>query len=266
MTGLAEALASARQGGALSIYLVSGHPGPGQSEAFFRAAADSGADWIELGIPFSDPGADGPVIQRASTKALQHGHRVEDALRLASSLNGTVPLVAMTYANIAYHRGWQTFAQELAAAGVDGLILPDVPLEESGPVRDALAAAGVAWVPLVTPMTSTERMRAIAATCTGFLYVVGNVGITGQADPGALVEETVARARSVTDVPLAVGFGIASPEDVRRVLAAGADAAIVGSHIVRMVDDGATPEQIGVEVQHLRSMMPAQVTTDEENH
>ncbi len=253
MTGLEAALAKAQDEGALSIYLTSGHPDAISCQSYFEAAMDGGADWLELGIPFSDPGADGPVIQQASSTALAGGHRVEDALDLAARLQGKIPIVAMTYANIAYQRGWTTFAEELAEAGVDGLILPDVPLEESGPIRAALDAAGVAWVPLVTPMTSAERMAAIAATCTAFLYVVGNVGITGQADPGALVEETVARARSVTDRPLAVGFGVASPDDVRRVLAAGADAAIVGSHIVKMIEDGAPPAQVRSEVARLRA-------------
>ncbi len=251
MTGLAAALARARHQGALSIYLSSGHPDRDTCKAYFEAAIAGGADWLEMGIPFSDPGADGPVIQAANAAALRHGHHVQDALDLAAALRGAAPIVAMTYANLAYQRGWTRFAQDLAAAGIDGLILPDVPLEESGPIREALAAAGVAWIPLVTPTTSAERMQAIAATCTGFLYVVGNVGITGQADPGVLVEATVARARSVTDLPLAVGFGIASATDVRRVLAAGADAAIVGSHIVAMVHGGASPQTIQEEVASL---------------
>ncbi len=253
MTGLAAALAKARQHGALSIYLTSGHPDGQTCERYFEAAIAGGADWLELGIPFSDPGADGPTIQKASSHALRHGHKVEHAFRLASALRGKVPIVAMTYANIAYQRGWATFAKELADADIDGLILPDVPLEESGPIREALADAGVAWIPLVTPMTSAERMAQIAATCTGFLYVVGNVGITGQADPGALVEATVARARSVTDMPLAVGFGIASAADVRRVLAAGADAAIVGSRVVQIIEEGASPAAIKALVAELRT-------------
>lgn len=247
--------------GALSIYLPSGHPDVERAEAYFDAAIAGGADWIELGIPFSDPGADGPVIEAASAAALAQGHRVDDAFALASRLRSRhpeTPLVAMTYANIAYQMGWDAFAQRLAAAGIDGLILPDVPLEESAPVRTALAAVGVAWVPLVTPTTSEARMAAIADTCTGFLYVVGNVGITGQDDPGPLVEATVERARRVTEVPLAVGFGIASADDVRRVIDAGAQAAIVGSRIVQQVTDGATPSDIDAAVRTLRSQLPGQ--------
>jgi tryptophan synthase alpha chain len=244
---LTDALTTAQRAGALSVYVTSGHPGPGLDRAYVDAAIAGGAAWLELGIPFSDPGADGAIIEAASAQALQRGHHVGDALQLATEMreaHPTIPLIAMTYANIAVQCGWTAFAQALAAAGFDGLILPDVPLEESRPIRDALATAGIAWVPLVTPMTPTDRMAAIAANATGFLYVVGNVGITGQADPGKLVEATVARARSVSNVPIAVGFGIAMPDDVARVIAAGADAAIVGSKIVGMIHAGKPPADV----------------------
>lgn len=249
---LGAALARARRDGALSVYLPAGYPDHDASLACCRAALTGGADWLEVGIPFSDPAADGPVIQAATAQALRQGYRVHQALDLVAKLRREhpQPVVAMTYANIAHSHGWDTFARRLAAAGVDGLILPDVPLEESGPVRAALSGHGVAWVPLVTPTTPADRMERIAATCTGFLYVVGNVGITGQADPGPLVEATVQRARSVTDAPIAVGFGIASADDVARVRRAGADAAIVGSHIVRLMERG--PKVVEDEVRRLR--------------
>lgn len=250
-----QALGEQGRGG-LSIYWPAGFPDTDRSEAYLRATIEGGADWIELGFPFSDPAADGPVIQEATAQALRRGFRVQDGLALARRLRDDhpdLPLVCMSYANVAYQMGWTGFAAALAEAGMDGCILPDVPLEESGPVRDALAGHGLAWVPLVTPTTSLERMRAIAATATGFLYVVSNVGITGQADPGPLVERTVARAREAgVDVPLAVGFGIGGPDDVRRVLAAGADGAIVGSHVVRLALDGAEPEQVRAAVAGLR--------------
>lgn len=236
--------------GGLSIYLAAGHPAPGEDERYFDAVVAGGADWIELGIPFSDPAADGPVIEAATSHALDQGATVQHALGLAKRLRAAhpdVPLVAMTYSNIAHRMGWDAFAAALADAGIDGCILPDVPLEESEPVRNAIEGAGLAWVPLVTPTTSPERMARIAATATtsGFLYVVSNVGITGQDDPGPLVERTVARARGAgAQVPLVVGFGIASADDVRRVVAAGADAAIVGSHIVAKITAGASPDDI----------------------
>lgn len=241
--------------GAFSAYLCAGHPDLATSEAMMAAAVEGGADWLEFGIPFSDPAADGPVIQKATADALRAGATVQDCLAVARRLRDRfpdTPLVAMTYANLAHRLGWTAWAESLAAAGIDACILPDVPLEESGPARAALAEASLLWVPLVTPTTPPERMATVAATATGFLYVVGAVGITGQAGPGPLVEATVQRARAAgATVPLVVGFGIAGPEDVRRVLAAGADGAIVGSHLVRMVDGGCTPDALRDEVRRL---------------
>lgn len=227
--------------GALSIYLCVGDPDVEASFDAMSTAIDAGADWLEVGIPFSDPAADGPVIQAATQRAVHNQTRLDDALDVIRRLrqrHPTVPLIAMTYANLAYQRGWVPFCKALREAGADGLILPDVPLEEAQPVRDALAANDLAWVPLVTPTTPADRMAAIAKTATGFLYVVGNVGITGQTDPGPLVEKTVAAARQADpDVPLAVGFGIATAADVKRVIAAGANGAIVGSKAVSLLPD-----------------------------
>lgn len=246
--------------GALSIYLPVGHPDPERSAAFFKAALAGGADFVEVGFPFSDPAADGPVIQDATAQALRNGVRVQDGLALGRQLRREAPqagLVCMTYANIAYRLGWDGFAAALAENGFDACILPDVPLEESGPVREALAKHGIAWVPLVTPTTPPDRMAAIAATATGFLYVVANVGITGQSDPGPLVEATVERARAAgSRVPLVVGFGIASAGDVRRVLRAGADGAIVGSHVVHRITQGADPDAVRDLVADLREGTP----------
>jgi tryptophan synthase alpha chain len=239
--------------GGLSVYLPAGHPSTQDDHAYFDAAIRGGADFVELGIPFSDPAADGPVIEAATARALRSGTTVAHALHLASRLrneHADVPILAMTYANVAYRMGWDAFASALAHHGLDGCILPDVPLEESGPVRAALATRRLAWVPLVTPTTPAERMKRIAASATGFLYVVANVGITGQDDPGPLVEKTVARARGA-GVPLAVGFGIRTARDVRRVLDAGADAAIVGSALVQRVTDGASPDDVAAAVREL---------------
>ncbi len=251
--------------GAFSAYLCAGHPDMETSESMMAAAIEGGADWLEFGIPFSDPAADGPVIQKATADTLRAGATVADCLAVAARLRAKypdTPLVAMTYANIAHRMGWDGWAQALAEAGIDGCILPDVPLEESEPVRAALAAAGIAWVPLVTPMTPADRMKAIAATATGFLYVVGSVGITGQSDPGPMVEATVQRARAAGNAPLVVGFGIASADDVCRVLAAGADGAIVGSHLVRMVGQGCTAGELKKEVSHLKHGTDLHKATD----
>ena len=230
--------------GGLSVYIPFGYPSPAATPALLDAAVAGGADWIELGLPFSDPAADGPVLQAASAAALAAGATVDGALATAKAFRARhpdVPLVAMTYANLVHRRGWAGFAGALADHGLDGLVAPDVPLEESAPLQAALARHGLAHVPLVTPATPDKRMRAVAATATGFLYVVGNVGVTGQADPGPLVGRTVARARAARgDIPVAVGFGLRGPDDVRRILQAGADAAIVGSHLVPALSRGAS--------------------------
>ena len=241
----------------LSVYLPFGDPDAAGSRAAFEAAIAAGADWLELGIPFSDPAADGPTIQAASARALANGATVAQALEAARQLRAAhpdLPLVAMTYANIVFRRGWDAFARDAAAAGLDGLIVPDVPLEESGPLRDTCARHGLAFIPLVTPTTPDERMRAIAATCppTGFLYVVANVGVTG-GDLGSLVAATVARARRAAPaIPIAVGFGVRSGDDVRRIRAAGADAVIVGSHVVAARERGGA-EAVRREVAALRA-------------
>jgi tryptophan synthase alpha chain len=229
--------------GGLSAYIPFGYPRPAATDALLDAAVEGGADWIELGLPFSDPVADGPVLQAASAQALAAGATVDGALAAARRFRArhpAVPLVAMTYANLVFHRGWAGSASALAAAGFDGLLCPDVPLEESAELRRALAAAGLAHVPLVTPATPNARMGAIAETATGFLYVVANVGVTGQADVGPVMQETVRRARATRPgLATAVGFGVRGPEDVARIVAAGADAAIVGSQLVPALGAGA---------------------------
>lgn len=254
---LRRRLASLRQAGraGLSVYLPFGYPSLEASPAAFEAAVAGGADWLELGIAFSDPAADGPTIQAATAQALAGGATVAAALAEAGRLrqrHPDLPLVAMTYANVVHRRGWEAFCADAARAGLDGLIVPDAPLEEAGPLRQACARNGLAWIPLVTPTTPDQRMREIAATCTGFLYVVANVGVTGQTDPGTLVVETVRRARSAApNLPIAVGFGVRSAQDVRRIRAAGADAVIVGSHLVQALRGG--PAALQNEVRGLRA-------------
>ena len=251
-----DAVRAAKRTG-LSVYLPFGDPDAACSRAAIDAALAAGADWLELGIPFSDPAADGPTIQAASARALAGGATVALALEQARQLRAAhpaVPLVAMTYANVVFRRGWDGFAREAAAAGLDGLVVPDVPLEESGPLRAACAAHGLAFIPLVTPTTPDERMASIAATCppTGFVYVVANVGVTG-GDLGPLVAATVARARKAAPAtPIAVGFGVRSGDDVKRIRAAGADAVIVGSHVVAARERGG-PEAVRREVAALRA-------------
>jgi tryptophan synthase alpha chain len=233
---IAAAFRSAPGRAALMPYLMGGFPDLEGSRRIGEAYADGGADLIELGVPFSDPLADGPVIQAAGTAALRAGATTAGVLEVARALAPRVPVVAMVYANLVLARGAERFADELAGHDVSGLIVPDLPLEEAGAVRAACDAVDVALVPLVAPTTPDERLARIGARARGFLYTVSVVGTTGErtalADAFAAV---VARAKAHADVPVALGFGIATPEQAAQAAGAGADGVIVGSRLVRAV-------------------------------
>jgi tryptophan synthase alpha chain len=215
-------------------YMMGGFPDMETSRRIGEAYADGGADLIELGVPFTDPLADGPVIQAAGTAALRAGATTHEVLAVGRALAERVPVVAMVYANLVMARGLERFADDLAAHGIAGLIVPDLPLEESDAVGEACAAAGLALVPLVAPTTPDERMARIGARARGFVYAVSVTGTTGER---ASLSETfggiVARAKAATEVPVALGFGIGTPEQAREAADAGADGVIVGSRLVR---------------------------------
>jgi len=240
---IAGAFAKPDRRAALMPYLMGGFPTLDAARRIGAAYVAGGADLIELGVPFSDPLADGPVIHAAGVTALAAGARVETVLELGAELSSAVPVVVMCYANLVFAHGAEAFATGLAQAGVSGLIVPDLPLEEASPVRDACDAAGVALVPLVAPTTPDERFAAIGAQARGFLYAVSVVGTTGERADGD-VSAVVDRARSNTAVPVAVGFGIATPERAAEAAAAGADGVIVGSRLVRAVADGEDVEAL----------------------
>ncbi|MCU0258356.1 MAG: tryptophan synthase subunit alpha [Solirubrobacteraceae bacterium] len=239
---IAAAFAGSGKRAALMPYLMGGFPDPATSRAIAEAYADAGADLIELGVPFSDPIADGPVIQAAATRALEAGTTVEDVLAIAAALAPRLPVVLMTYANLVLARGVERFAADAAAAGASGLIVPDLPLEEAPAVLAACEAAGLALVPLVAPTTTPERLERIGARARGFLYTVSVAGTTGER--AALAETfagVVARAKGATAVPVALGFGIATPEQAAQAADAGADGVIVGSRLVREAAEAADP-------------------------
>jgi tryptophan synthase alpha chain len=223
-------------------YLMGGFPDLESSLRIGRACAEQGADLLELGVPFSDPLADGPVIHAAGTAALEAGATVEGVLEVASGLAAEVPVVVMCYANQIVARGLERFLEMLSGASVSGLIVPDLPLEEAGPVLEAADERELALVPLVAPTTPDQRLELIGARARGFVYVVSLTGTTGerstieQALPG-LVE----RARAHASVPIAVGFGIGTPEQARTVAEAGADGVIIGSRLVRAAADAEDP-------------------------
>lgn len=239
---IAAAFAAGGKRAALMPYLMGGHPDVATSLAIGNAYADGGADLVELGIPFSDPIADGPVIQAAATRALAAGTRVTDVLDVCAELAPRLPVVLMTYANLVLARGVEAFAADAAAAGASGLIVPDLPLEEAPAALAACDAAGIALVPLVAPTTTDERLARIGERARGFLYTVSVTGTTGER---AVLSDTFAsvveRARAHTDVQVALGFGIATPEQASAAADAGADGVIVGSRLVREAAESEDP-------------------------
>ena len=234
---IAAAFANSGKRAALMPYLMGGFPDIEASKRIGLAYADGGADLVELGFPFSDPLADGPVVHAAGTAALRAGATTHEVLDVGRALAERVPVVAMVYANLVLAH--DDFPARLAAAGASGLIVPDLPLEEAPPLLDACDDAGVALVPLVAPTTPDERLRAIGERARGFLYTVSVTGTTGERDSlSDTFAATVERARSHTDVPVALGFGIATPEHAAQAADAGADGVIVGSRLVRAAAEG----------------------------
>lgn len=224
-------------GKAFIPFITCGDPDIETTKALVRALAKSGADIIELGIPFSDPTAEGPVIQGANLRALEGGVDTDKIIAMVTQLREeglTTPLVFMTYGNIVFHYGVERFAKSAAEAGIDGLILPDTPFEEKEEFAPIMAQHGIAYISLIAP-TSEDRIGMIAREAEGFVYCVSSLGVTGTrseitTDIGAMVD----LVRKATDVPVAVGFGISSPEAAAK-MAGLSDGAIVGSAIVKIV-------------------------------
>src|SRR4051794_37111958 len=194
-------------------YLMGGFPSLDESRAIGQACLDAGGDLLELGVPYSDPLADGPVIQAAGTQALRAGTTLDGVLGVGEALARRAPVVLMAYTNLILARGVERLAGELAARGIAGLIVPDLPLEEADEVLAACDAAGVALGPLLAPTTPDGRLGAIGARARGFLYTVSVVGTTGgRVAMAARFAEIVARAKAATDVPVALVFGTATAE------------------------------------------------------
>jgi tryptophan synthase alpha chain len=236
---IAGAFAGSGKRAALMPYMMGGYPDLERSAEIAAASVDAGADLIELGIPFSDPLADGPVIHAAATAALAGGVTAGDVIELAASVSDRIPVVVMTYANTILIPGVEPFLDRLAGAGIAGLIVPDLPYEEGAQIAAAAAARGLALVPLVAPTTTGGRLEMIGARARGFLYLVSVVGTTGERASGqASLLPMIARAKQATEVPVAVGFGISTPEQAAAAAAAGADGVIIGSRLVRAAGEG----------------------------
>src|SRR3954453_18953655 len=222
---------------ALMPYMMGGFPDLETSRAIADAYADSGADLVELGVPFSDPLADGPVIHAAGTRALAAGASLEGVLEICERLAARVPVVPMVYANMALSRGADEFAALLAAAGASGAIVPDLPLGEADELGDALSRSGIAPVPLVAPTTPPERRRRICERATGFVYLVSDTRVTGErADLPAGLAGLVEAVRAESTVPVAVGFGIGTPGQAAAV-GRIADGVIIGTRLGRAVSE-----------------------------
>ncbi len=231
---IAAAFAGHGKAAALMPYLMGGFPDVDTSRAIGTACVDNGADLLEVGIPYSDPLADGPVIHDAGTRALERGVTTTQVLDVMGDLAELCPVVCMCYANLVYARGVERFAADLAARGVSGLIVPDLPLEETDEFAAATDAAGVALVPLVAPTTPPDRLDAIGAKARGFVYTVAVSGTTGErTGTSGSLPDLLSRVKAATDVPVALGFGISTPDDAAAAASAGADGVIVGSRLVR---------------------------------
>jgi len=229
---------------ALMPYLTAGYPTLDGAQEVGEAYVAAGADVVEIGVPFSDPLADGPTIQNTTATALENGADVDYCLGLASGFSGRVPVVFLVYYNVVFARGIEEFVREAAEAGVSGLVIPDLPVDEVGRLAGIAADVGVALCPLAAPTSTDERLARVGELATGFVYCVSVAGVTGVRDdlpPGAV--ELLRRTRSSTAAPVALGFGIGSLEAA--IQAAGeADGVIIGSKLMRLVAEGG-PKKAG---------------------
>lgn len=247
-------------GKAFIPFITCGDPDLETTRKLIFALQEAGADIIELGIPFSDPTAEGPVIQGANLRALEGGATTDSILDMVAEIreNVHVPLVFMTYGNIVFHYGIERFCARAQEAGIDGLILPDTPFEEKGEFAPACAAHDIAYISLIAP-TSADRIAMIAREAEGFVYCVSSLGVTGTRDAITTdIDSLVANVRAATDVPVAVGFGISAPEQAAN-MAAKSDGAIVGSALVKLVAEHGTSaaEPVGARARELAAAVHA---------
>lgn len=234
-------------------FIVLGDPDCKRSMEIVRTLIESGADALELGFPFSDPPADGPVIQAADLRALSAGIRIDDCFEMLRQIRTftNIPIGLLVYYNLVLQRGRGEFYRDCAASGVDSVLIADLPLEHADEVIPIAKKHGIAPVCLVSELTTDERMMKIAQIAGGYLYVVSYIGVTGASD-GILEEKmrgTIERARKCTDLPLIVGFGINTSEQIAAAVRAGADGVVVGSRIVKEVPNRKTIASTCVELQ-----------------
>lgn len=245
---------------ALIPFITAGDPDLETTAEALRVLDRSGADLIELGVPYSDALADGPVIQAASTRALQRGTRLDSVLEMVREVAPTLrsPLILFTYFNPILNRGIDRFLQDIAEAGIKGLVVPDLPLEEAESLLKPAIAHGIEVILLVAPTSSQARIVAIAQQSQGFVYLVSTTGVTGiRAQMQARVKDLLLELRNVTDKPLGVGFGISQPEHAHQVMEWGSDAVIVGSAFVKRLGEGTPAEGLKSIAEFCKSLKAA---------
>uniref|UniRef100_A0A0E0KK67 Uncharacterized protein n=1 Tax=Oryza punctata TaxID=4537 RepID=A0A0E0KK67_ORYPU len=246
--GVAETFSRLREQGKTAFipFITAGDPDLATTSKALKILDSCGSDVIELGVPYSDPLADGPVIQAAATRALKKGATFDSVIAM---LKGVIPelscpIVIFTYYNPILKRGVSNFMAIIKQAGVHGLVVPDLPLEETALLRNEAVMHGIELVLLTTPTTPTERMKEIAKASEGFIYLVSSVGVTGaRSNVNLRVEYLLQEIKKVTDKPVAVGFGISTPEHVKQIAGWGADGVIIGSAIVRQLGEAVSPEE-----------------------
>ena len=229
---------------ALIPFITAGDPDLETTAKALEILAQNGADMIELGVPYSDPLADGPTIQAAATRALQRGVQLEDVLEVVKTVGSKIeiPIILFTYYNPIYYRGVESFLKQIKTAGISGLVVPDLPLEEAEVLLKPASELGVEVTLLVAPTSSQERINAIAAKSQGFIYLVSVTGVTGvRAEIASEVQDLLSDLHNTTDKPIGVGFGISTAEQAKQIKDWGADAVIVGSAFVKRLAAG-TPE------------------------
>jgi tryptophan synthase alpha chain len=264
MTSISHCFESLRERShcALIPFVTAGDPDLETTAEALRVFDRNGADLIELGVPYSDPLADGPVIQAAATRALQRGTRLDQVLEMIQAVSPSLraPLILFTYYNPILNRGIKQFLKQIASSGVRGLVVPDLPLEEATDLIQSAAALGIEVILLVAPTSSKERIEAIARSSQGFIYLVSVTGVTGvRSQLQVRVKDLLMQLRSVTDKPIGIGFGISQPEQARQAMDWGADAVIVGSAFVKRLADG-TPTQGLQAVEELCRDLKAAIT------
>lgn len=230
---------------ALIPFITAGDPDLETTAKALQVLDRNGADLIELGVPYSDPLADGPVIQAAATRSLQRGTRLDDVLELVKQVAPTIraPIILFTYYNPILNRGIDQFLKDISAAGAKGLVVPDLPLEEADSLLKPAKEHGIELILLVAPTSPPERIAAIAEQSQGFIYLVSTTGVTGmRSQMESRVKDLILELRQVTDKPIGVGFGISQVEHARQVMNWGADAAIVGSAFVKRLAEGSPKE------------------------